>query len=82
MFNQAFVNIKSYEFNLTLKKAMFKKGSYLHKEKNFTEKMDEVRARNKIEVEIHQKKVDSLNDAYEKELRYLVGGFRELFNGK
>ena len=60
---------------------MFKKGSYLHKEKNFTEKMDEIRARNKIEVEIHQK-VDFLNDAYEKELRYLVGGFRELFNGK
>ena len=33
MFNQAFVNIKSYEFNLTLKKAVLKKRSYLHKEK-------------------------------------------------
>ena len=36
----------------------------------FTEKMDEVRARNKIEVEIRQEKVDFINDAYEKELRY------------
>ena len=32
-------------------------------------KMDEVR-RNKIEVEIHQEKVDFVNDAYEKELQY------------
>ena len=32
--------------------------------------MDKVRARNKIEVEIHQEKVDFINDAYEKELRY------------
>ena len=32
--------------------------------------MDEVRARNKIEVEIHQQKVDFINDAYEKELQY------------
>ena len=32
--------------------------------------MDEVRSRNKIEVEIHQEKVDFTNDAYEKELRY------------
>ena len=30
--------------------------------------MDEVRARNKIEVEIHQEKADFINDAYEKEL--------------
>ena len=36
----------------------------------FTEKMDEVRARNRIEVEIHQEKVDFINDAYQKELRY------------
>ena len=45
----------------------------MHKEKSgvyFTEKMDKVRARNKIEVEIHQEKVDFINDAYEKELRY------------
>ena len=45
----------------------------MHKEKSgvyFTEKMDKVRARNKIEVEIHQEKVDFRNDAYEKELRY------------
>ena len=45
----------------------------MHKEKSgvyFTEKMDEVRARNRIEVEIHQEKVDFINDAYEKELRY------------
>ena len=32
--------------------------------------MDEVRATNKIKVEIHQEKVDFINDAYEKELRY------------
>ena len=32
--------------------------------------MDEVRARNKIEVETHQEKVDFINDAYQKELRY------------
>ena len=32
--------------------------------------MDEVRARNKIKVEIHQEKVDFINEAYEKELRY------------
>ena len=32
--------------------------------------MDEVRARNRIKVEIHQEKVDFINDAYEKELRY------------
>ena len=31
MFNQAFVNIKSYEFNLTLKKAVFKKGICIKK---------------------------------------------------
>ena len=45
----------------------------MHKEISrayFTEKMDEVRARNKIEVEIHQEKVYFINDAYEKELRY------------
>ena len=32
--------------------------------------MDEVRARNRIEVEIHQEKVDFVNVASEKELRY------------
>ena len=32
--------------------------------------MDEVTARNRIEVEIHQEEVDFINDAYEKELRY------------
>ena len=32
-------------------------------------KMDEVRE-NRIELEIHQEKVDFVNDAYEKELRY------------
>ena len=32
--------------------------------------MGEVRARNRILVEIHQEKVDFINDAYEKELRY------------
>ena len=32
--------------------------------------MGEVRARNKIEVEIHQEKVDFINDTYEKKLRY------------
>ena len=37
---------------------------------HFTEKMDEVRTRNRIEVEIYQEKVDFINDAYEKELRY------------
>ena len=45
----------------------------MHKEKSgvyFTEKMDEVRAKSKIEVEIHQQKVDFINDAYEKELQY------------
>ena len=42
----------------------------MHKEKNFTEKIDGVRVRNKIEVETHQEKVDFINDAYEKELRY------------
>ena len=45
----------------------------MHKEKNgvyFTEKMDEVRTRNKIEVEIDQEEVDFRNDTYEKELQY------------
>ena len=45
----------------------------MHKEESgvyFTEKMGEVRARNRIEVEIHQEKVDFINDAYEKEWRY------------
>ena len=65
------VTLKKYEFNLTFKKAV--KGIYLDKEKYgvyFTEKMDEVRARDRIEVEIHQEKVDFINDAYEKKLWY------------
>ena len=32
--------------------------------------MDEVRAKSRIKVEIHQEKVDFINDACEKELRY------------
>ena len=32
--------------------------------------MDEVGAMNKIKIEIHQEKIDFINDAYEKELRY------------
>ena len=44
----------------------------LHKENSiyFAEKRDEVRAMNKIEVELYQEKIDFINDAYEKELRY------------
>ena len=63
---------KKNEFNLTLKKAVLKKGICIKKIVVFIlqKKMDEVRARNKIEVEIHQEKVDFINDAYEKELRY------------
>ena len=43
-----------------------------HKENSiyFAEKRDEVRAVNKIEVELYQEKIDFINDAYEKELRY------------
>ena len=41
MFNQAFVNIKSYEFNLTLKKAALKKGICI-KKKILQKKMDEI----------------------------------------
>ena len=61
--------LKKYEFNLTLKKAVLKKDIYIKKKSGvyLTEKMDEVRARNKIEVEVHQEKVDFINDAYEKE---------------
>ena len=60
--------MKKYEFNPTLKKAgicIKKKGGVY-----FTEKMDEVRAKNKTEVEIHQETVDFINGAYERELQY------------
>ena len=51
---------------------MLKKGICIEKKVVFTleEKMDEAGARNKIEVEIHQEKVDFINDACGKELRY------------
>ena len=45
----------------------------MHKEKSgvyFTEKMVEVRVKNRIKVEIHQEKVGFINEACEKELRY------------
>ena len=42
-------------------------------------KMDEVRE-SRIEVEIHQEKVDFINDAYEKELQYWKRA--EYFNQK
>ena len=59
-------------FNLTLKKTVLKKGICIDKKVVFTleEKMDKAGARNKIEVEIHQEKVDFINDACGKELRY------------
>ena len=41
MFNQAFVNIKLYEFNLTLKKVVLKKGICI-KKKIIQTKMDEI----------------------------------------
>ena len=49
---------------IAFKKATLKKSICLKK------KMNEVRARNKIEVKIHQEKVDFINDVYEKELRH------------
>ena len=58
MFSQAFVNIKSYE-------GMLK--TIVQKRK----KMDEVReSKIEVEVEVHQDKVDFINDAYEKGLEY------------
>ena len=55
---------------LTFKKAVLKKGICIKKKVVFIlqKKMDEVIARNRIEVEINQEKVDFINDAYEKEL--------------
>ena len=45
-------------------------------------KMDEV-TENRIEVELHQEKVDFINDAYEKGLRYWKrAALREGFNRK
>ena len=43
-----------------------------HKEKNnyFTKEIDEVRAMNKIGVNLSQEKKDFTNDAYQKELQY------------
>ena len=61
--NYSCVTLKKYEFNLTLKKAVLKKGICIKK------KMDEVRE-SRMELEIHQEKVDFINDAYGKELRY------------
>ena len=57
---------------LTFKKAVLKKGICIKKKSGlyFTEKMDEIRARNRIEVEIYQENADFINDAYEKELQY------------
>ena len=49
MFNQAFVNIKLCEFNLTLKKVVLKKGICI-KKKNYTEKNGW-----NTKVEIHQR---------------------------
>ena len=56
MCNLAFVNIKSYEG--VLKTIVLKR-----------KKMDEVRE-SRIEVELHQEKVDFINDASEKGLEY------------
>ena len=44
----------------------------LYKEKSvyFAIKMNEVRAMNKIEVDLSQEKIDFLNDAYQKELQH------------
>ena len=43
-----------------------------HKEKsvNFTKETNEVRAMNKIEVNLSQEKIDFINDAYQKQLKY------------
>ena len=43
-----------------------------HKEKsvNFTKEMNEVRAMNKTEVNLSQEKIDFINDAYQKQLKY------------
>ena len=56
-----------------------------HKEKSvyFTKKIDEVRAMNKIEVNLPQYKTDFINDPYQKELQHWKKGrFRECFNRK
>ena len=43
-----------------------------HKEKNvyFTKEMNEVRAMNKIEVNLSQEKIDFINDDCQKELKH------------
>ena len=58
MFNQAFVNIKSYEG--VLKTIVLKRKK---------KKMDEVRE-TKTEVDLHHEKVDFTNDACDKGLQY------------
>ena len=44
----------------------------LYKEKSvyFAITMNEIRAMNKIEVDLSQEKIDFINDAYEKELQH------------
>ena len=62
--------MKKYEFKLTLKKAVLKHDGkakiVLKIYRNLDKEMDESR----IKVEIHQEKVDFINDAYKKGLRY------------
>ena len=43
-----------------------------HKEKSvyFAKEMDEIRATNKIEVDLSQEKIDFINYAYQKKLQY------------
>ena len=64
---------KNYEFNLTHKKAVLKSDGkvkiVLKIYRNLHKEMDELRE-SRIEVEVHQEKVNFINDAYEKELRY------------
>ena len=44
--------------------------SHEEKKVNFTKEMNEVRVMNKIEVNLSQEKIDFINDAYQKELKY------------
>ena len=68
---------KKYEFDLTLKKAVFKNDGkvkivlkiYRNLHICIKKKMDEVKER-RIEVETHQGKVHFANNAYEKKLQY------------
>ena len=68
--NYSCVTLKKYEFKLTLKKAVLKHDGkakiVLKIYRNLDKEMDESRT----EVEIHQEKVDFINDAYKKGLRY------------